>query len=529
MENTYPIDIFGVKSIGVEEWMSSYYAPVIWKEYQVIYMDIFSSYATVLKKYDDEIIYWLAISNVKLTLLVSKYIFDLLRLSRLEEAGYDHVVGRAGKKSIHASSNLTELTNYKLIDVSFVHSGRGERIRDILRTVKYNIPFIANRNFLKNISKPYFLVGARTCKEIASYCNANGISPVQIFPMLFAQSGTSRCVSDLQGSGLQRFVHDFLSMVGEQYPIFRNSNYGLLEDDINECFKYSSMYFHNCAAVLKKIRRKTLLVEGIGNSSHRLFSSAWRYSEGEVVGFVHGNAYCTSYNPGGITDGTLSILNKYVASSRGSEKILKRAASDFPLGLTVSAEITHTTQNIYRTLFEDMQKKDAVHEIKTIMLIGFPMNDQLYVWLPGGNAFSFLYLELRLIMLLRQSGYYVIYKTHPDRLNEADGIFEKYADKVLRTERFEDVYEMADCLLFTHPHTTTFGFSLMTKKPIVLVSPGGEVWFPGALELIKKRCCLVDAGTDDFGRITFKDRDVIEAVKASPTNINYDILHEFAF
>lgn len=529
MKKIYPVDIFGVKNIGIEEWMNSYYAPVTWKEYQGIYRDVFSFYATALKKYDDEIIYWLAISNIKLALLVSRYIFDLLRLLRMEEAGYDHVVGSAGKTPIHASSNLTELTKYKLIDGSFVHSGRRERIKNALRTVKYNLPLITNVNSIKNLSKPHFLVGSRSGKEVSSYCNANGISPIQIFPILFAQCSARHSVSDQQGSGLQGFVHDFLSMVVEQYPVFRNSNYELLEDDINECFKYSSMYFHNCADLLKKIRRKTLLIEGIGNSSHRLFSSAWRYSGGGVVGFVHGNAYCTSYNTGGIADGTLSVLDKYVVSSRGYAEIVRHASEDFSMGLRVTADIIHNDRNVYRPLFEGLQKREPVREIKKIMLIGFPMNDQIYTWLPGGFALTYLHLELRLIKLLKTAGYYVIYKAHPDRINEVEGIFEGYAGNILKMERFEDVYDMADCLLFTQPHTTTFGFALLTKKPIVLINTKGETWFPRAFELLKRRCGITNAEQDGSGRILFEDQDVINAVKSSLNNINYDILHEFAF
>ena len=89
MKKIYPIDIFGVKNIGIEEWMANYYAPVTGKEYQIIYENIFHAYTSTLKKYDDEIVYWFAVSNIKLTLFISRYVFDLLRLSRLKEAGYE--------------------------------------------------------------------------------------------------------------------------------------------------------------------------------------------------------------------------------------------------------------------------------------------------------------------------------------------------------------------------------------------------------------------------------------------------------
>lgn len=529
MKNVYPIDIYGIKNIGIEEWTKSYYAPVTWKEYQAIYKDVFVSYITALKKYDDEILYWLAISNIKIALMVSRYIFDLLRLSRLKEAGCEYVISHTKKKLTDISSSIPILANYKLIDSTTFHSGLQEKIKNTLRMVKHNLPLIINRNLFKNISNPYFLIGSRNGKEVASYCNENGISPIQIFPQLFGRNSLKRSILSQQNSRLHEFVHDFLTIVGEQHPIFRKSNHELLKEDINECFEYSSMFFHNCADVLKKIRRKTLLVEGIGNSIHRLFCSSWRYLGGEVVGFVHGNAYCTSYNPSGVTDGTLSILNQFVTSSYGFEKILKQAVEDFPLGLKTDTNITHSTQNIYYPLFKELQKCIPVREIKKVMIIGFPMDDYMYAWLPERYTFSSLHLELRLVKLLKASGYYVIYKAHPDRISEVEGIFEGYADKVFKKERFEDVYDMADCLLFSHAYTTTFGFSLLSKKPIVLINVTGETWFPKAFELLKKRCCIIDAEPDDSGRILLKSQDVIDAVGTSLKNIDYEILHEFAF
>ena len=46
--------------------------------------------------------------------------------------------------------------------------------------------------------------------------------------------------------------------------------------------------------------------------------------------------------------------------------------------------------------------------------------------------------------------------------------------------------------------------------------------------MIKKRCSVVEAKAVD-GKTVFDEQDFLNAVQESINNINYDILHEFAF
>ena len=132
-----------------------------------------------------------------------------------------------------------------------------------------------------------------------------------------------------------------------------------------------------------------------------------------------------------------------------------------------------------------------------------------------------------MVKMLKKTGYYTIYKPRPDSMHETYDIFEKYADDILK-EKLEDIYKNADCLVFSSPYSTAFGFSLLTNKPIVLLNVEGYLWYPRVFELIKKRCSVVDAKTVD-GRIVFDEKDVLNAIEYSIENIDYEILHEFAF
>ena len=160
------------------------------------------------------------------------------------------------------------------------------------------------------------------------------------------------------------------------------------------------------------------------------------------------------------------------------------------------------------------------------MLIGFPMTNFYYYGFSGGFAFAQLDMEIRLAKLLRKKGYNVIYKPHPMTMNEIEGIFDNYVDEIVEDE-YENVYDIADCVMFGDYSTSTFGFSLLTNRPIVLIDIKGNYRFPKAFELLNKRCSIVMAGLDGSGRINFDENKVLNAVEESINNINYDILYEY--
>jgi len=51
MKAVYPIEVFGIKNIGIECWFDNYYFPVTGKEYSRLYEKVFDAYMSSLKKY----------------------------------------------------------------------------------------------------------------------------------------------------------------------------------------------------------------------------------------------------------------------------------------------------------------------------------------------------------------------------------------------------------------------------------------------------------------------------------------------
>ena len=69
-------------------------------------------------------------------------------------------------------------------------------------------------------------------------------------------------------------------------------------------------------------------------------------------------------------------------------------------------------------------------------------------------------------------------------MNDVGDIFKEYVDEIIN-EDFEKVYNLADCILYIDPNSSTFKYSLLSKKPLALINVKGKLWYPKVLELLK--------------------------------------------
>ncbi len=526
MDKTHPIDIYGIKKIGIEKWFNHYYVPVTGKEYYGLYNKVSSIYLSLLN--NNEILYSIGNANTTIIQLVSTYLLELLTLSRLKMNGYEYVVGkeRVEIQEYISMFNFPSLSRMKLIGEHMNSLNYPEKIKNIFRVLKYNfeLPHLMGKKLLNSISNPHFMIGYREHQEVVAFCKENNISPIHLHPLLFARKKTRLVGGFQQLPELEEFVNKFLYEIKESYSFVNKTAFERLKAHVVDCFSNSLMLFYQNLAFMKKFDLRPLLVTGLGYPIHRIFCSAWRYAGGKVIGFTHGNSYCHQYTPKIYYE--LNMVDLYVTSSQGHKEIVKQSAKDFMPDYKIP-NIIHLEKKIYNPIFSKLQNNTTVNKIKKVMIIsgllkGYFNIDAEY------HPFAFLYNDLKLIKTLKKAGYYVIYKPDFHELNEAKSIFEAYVDEVI-IERFEDVYSYADCIFWSSsPYSTTFGFALLSNKPIVFLNVKGYIWYPRALELLRKRCSVVKADAID-GKIVFDEKDVLVAIENSLENINYDILHEFAF
>ena len=526
----FPIDCYGIKEIGVERWMENYYTPVFSTEFHAINSLIIKHYVDTINKFDNQLVYWIAVSNKGLiTNTITNYIVESIKLLRLREKGYEYLIGKEGKQVLDSTaiSSLTDLNFIRNQNELIQQISMQDRIKSVLRTIKYNIGHFSplQKNILSNLSVPVFFIGTRSQDEVVAYCREKNISPIQLHPMVFCRSDYRFNRNDAQFSKMLDFVNSFFELVrGQNAEITDKKPFELLRKETEEFFVKSFLVIKDNLRIIKKINSKKLLATGIGKPFNRLVLASWRLAEREVIGFTHGNSFYR-YTPGVIK--YFSLVNQYVVLSEGSKKIHKKAAQDFSYGLKMGEPVTFANY-YYSMLFDKLQQIKKVRKIKKVMLVGGKMALGFYPWVTGSDAYPQIDLSIRLVRLLKSHGYTVLYKPHPVWMRETQYLFKDSVDMFLMN-RFEDEYEKADCIIFGDATSSTFGFSLLTNKPIVLINIEGNFWYPRVLELLKKRCSVIDSSIDCYGKVILDQKRVIDAVKSSVKNINYDILHEFAF
>ncbi|OGV50873.1 MAG: hypothetical protein A2X49_05515 [Lentisphaerae bacterium GWF2_52_8] len=531
MQKSYPLDIESIRSLGLDAWRQSYEAPLNGREFQRIYELVAASYMAALPpKSPDSALYWAGVSQYKSINMIAQNLFCHMSLEVLRKRGV-RVIIKA--REMDASEAQSALSRQRSIDGYGLYKPSAKAfLLEAWRTVRTNWGVSgAWRGLLCGSYRKgaICIVGARVHKELRKYAEETGSEPICLRPFLFVQKMPR--LSGAEESSLQDFAERFISGVVSREPAAR--------EFLGEAFRAQLLSacgdvmraYHNTFRILKKWKPGELLASPIGNLSHRVFASAWRNAGGKVTGFPHGNAPFASAPMGMQSNGSFLVLDKFVGACEGEKFLKSEALLNYKTGLeSPETQMSCFRDSLYKPVFEKLQAapgpKDA--SPRKVMLIGFPMDYIYYPYLIEYNTMSFLHFELSLIEALKKAGYEVIYKAHPDTMSELGNLYKDRVDRI-ETGRFESVYQQADCLLFPHLHSSTFGFAMMTNHPIVLMFDENMNWLHKEVRpLLEKRCAFVKAASDDKGRIGFNPEDLSAAIKRSPSVIDHEIIRRFA-
>ena len=280
MEKVYPIDIKGIRSIGIKEWLSNYYVPVSSSEFTDISKNAILIYTSTLNKFDSSgVLYHLGMANYKLPSRISQNLLSILQLLRLREKGYLHVVGTK-------IENINDAINQYEFNPSPKHNNlktiidkltRKERLSNVVRTMRYNLKLESiNSHFIKNIRNPIFFIGDRGQGEVVEYCREENISPIHISPLLFGRNDYSKSDLNTYMSDIHNFCSIFVDLMKKHFEVLTASYCESLKEEIEELFTYSLVFFIQNVEFLSKHKNATLLATGLGVDIHRIFIMAWR-------------------------------------------------------------------------------------------------------------------------------------------------------------------------------------------------------------------------------------------------------------
>ena len=174
----------------------------------------------------------------------------------------------------------------------------------------------------------------------------------------------------------------------------------------------------------------------------------------------------------------------------------------------------------YKELYERNLNKKINNEIKSVMIIGYPMTPYRPMEEVGFFFYIRLEFEHRLIKELKSKGYRVLYKAHPDRLNEITGLFEGIVDEFL-VEPFEQVWSKADALIYGLTSTSTFGYGLCTNLPITLIDVEGTLWNTRQKKYLEGRVSFLPAKLNKEQKIEFSTSNLVDTLRKPKSAINW--------
>ncbi len=258
---------------------------------------------------------------------------------------------------------------------------------------------------------------------------------------------------------------------------------------------------------------EALLLSEVAKPVQKTIASGLRQAGARVIGFHHGNDMGNAWEP----------LSPYLEYAHCDEFVCPTPASARFHALEhersgisgmCPVEFASADTKVYAELCEAAAGSPAGEEVRSIMLMGYPMNVSRYFGYPGDWFYYQLDLELRLAEELRSCGFKVIYKMHPERRDEAEGVFDSVCNDIL-VEPFEEVWREGDAYMFGCVSSTTFGYALCLNRPVVVLDIKNTPWNQEAYSLLKKRCEMVPAWFDNNDRIQY-DSNILKKAFESP-------------
>lgn len=267
-----------------------------------------------------------------------------------------------------------------------------------------------------------------------------------------------------------------------------------------------------------------LVVTQAANALHKMVSKAFMAEGKPAVAVDHGNSFAHMGNIATVCGSHFSYSHFVSPTKNIADANMARRNHFLLQNLPVSSYISIDT-NFYDDLYSRSRKisKMTFSKIERVMIVGYPMNANTYP-VPGGFFYRQLQLLLSLCRHLNRKKIKIIYKAHPERKKYITSLIAPYVD-IIETKPFEKTWVSADLFLFTHSHSTTFGFALNLPRPIILVDWEKSYWMPDQSDCLKRRCRLIRSGSVPIPWFNTSDLDA--GLDAAPKHSDGGVFEYF--
>jgi hypothetical protein len=511
-----PVDISAILDVGVDKWYSNANWPVSEEEFSIICNAALRFYGDLLEELPPNLQDIFLVDFDTVVFLVQYFHAEVVK-NRSKEKSVSVLYGKLAQpfyepdwqsRARRFSGKISKQEKLKF------------RIREAIRRIRFNnqLPFLKRLSVLFRKSEYWSLGVFDESKK--KYLN----SPKDWIetPFIEGFKQNSSRLSESQIAQCRSTITEYLENIQTSTTLFAGIEIPF--DEITDSWieRLKDIYKQYNAVITSKRHPKLILVSGVGNTFNRIIALAGKRKGAHVVAFTHGNDTGRVEN---ITQPYLeyAICNEFMTNSEVAVNFHQQQQNEFDRKFCGHTIFKSMTSNNYQKHYN--QYKRGGRTISEIMLMGFPMHPQRYPY-GTGEFFQFrLSAELDAIQSLREAGYRILYKAHPETIEYTSKIIAPKVDEFV-TGPLETEIRRADCLLFTYPLTTTFGTALATDIPIVMLDHVGRSWIPKAYEMLKLRCVMVPTALDVNGRNTFSQSDLIEAIKQAPSFMDHSYLNQ---
>ncbi len=269
-------------------------------------------------------------------------------------------------------------------------------------------------------------------------------------------------------------------------------------------------------------------VTEVARPLHRAVAFAYRLAGGRAVAFQHatevgGRVETQDYNLEFTSFDSFLCPTQPCAEANEAYYLSSAISKKQPM------EFISTETEYYRELHQACSQQKLPEQVKTVMLVGFPMSAiRSVIKMPVNFYYYYVSLELHILRLLKENGYRILYKIHPERMGAIEEIVGPHCDEIV-SKPFEETWEMADAFIVTKSASTTFGFSLCTNRRILLFDHERSAWNPEHYELLKRRCQIIPASLDETDCINYDESVLLEALRAEPSQPDYSYLYKYMY
>lgn len=516
-QRAFPLDIWSVKEYGLNEWSERLFWPVTDVEMRALYAEVDGLLVKTANSVSREMSDGICVLFSVLAEYFVAYVNARIVLHRTGKEGLTPAFRSTTRFYPELSGNRKGLPKPDWYGRLPKQPTAYEKIRALIKNFvdAGKLHGYGPGRFLRRSDKPDYLCFHYPSPDKQAFAASRGRKIRILHPRHFMPKYVEGAVPIVPED--QKTVDGLINRLRELAM-----RYGVVLD-ARECGDLNALTLSSLRRVcdsidqirpmLRKLDKTSIMLDGLGNLFKRCFSMAARIEGHQVVGFTHGNTVGMG-KVGTFSYVEIAVVDEYVVPTASSARFFSDLQRKFRLQESRKAEIVSTGDDSYRKMWDRERSKPLPAAVKTVMIVecaitGLADRDIYYFW-----PFQ-VDLTLRVAKSMRGKGIRTILKRHPDRLAESGSLYDAYFDEVI-ADRFENVYERADALYFPYISSTTFGFSLLTNKPIIFFDTMLETVWEDMHKPLRKRCRVVPSEFDGQGRLAYDEKAFLDALLKKP-------------